>query len=127
MIGSTVIDVEDRILQKLSVGEKEWRRLNNPASTTPQGKLLIRLDLLTEDQAQRQKPEVLNAPPKMEYELRLVIWSTKECRLPEDRHKVSGVSFVARSLFFVACHSLNLSLPRSLCALIDRIRIWTSA
>jgi len=89
LIGSTTIDVEWRLLHNLAVGEREWRRLSIPGMDTAQGKVLLRLDLLTEDQAPRNKAEELSKPQRQEYELRLVVWNTKDVRLPDDKRKNS--------------------------------------
>jgi len=55
----------------------EYRTLWNPSSSNPQGQLSMWVDILTLDEAKLNPPENCAPPPPREYELRVIIWETK--------------------------------------------------
>jgi len=88
LIGSSVIDLENLLFRQLREGmkrEKEWYDLLNESSRVAQGKISLRMEVLTEEQARRQKAEELVAPSAEEFELRMVLWLTKDVRPLLDR------------------------------------------
>ena len=85
LIGTTTIDVEWRLLHGMEKGEMEWRLLKQKDSNISHGKILVRLDILSADDARRTKPDDLRAPQPAEYELRMVIWNTRRVRFPEEK------------------------------------------
>eukprot|EP01006_Ploeotia_vitrea_P045078 TRINITY_DN66894_c5_g6_i1.p1 TRINITY_DN66894_c5_g6~~TRINITY_DN66894_c5_g6_i1.p1 ORF type:complete len:1357 (-),score=756.79 TRINITY_DN66894_c5_g6_i1:54-4124(-) len=91
MIGSTTIDVEWRLLRRLNRGDMEYRMLTRPESSISHGKVLMRLELLTMEEARRIKAEDLRPPEEKEYELRMVLWRTEGVRMPEEKDKNDSV------------------------------------
>lgn len=88
-IGTALIDLETRLLQQQLdplnfVPTTEYHDLHNESSTVSQGKVALKLEILTEEEARRIKPEDVTPPTSAEYELRLVIWSTRDVRHPDE-------------------------------------------
>ena len=74
LIGSTEVDLEDRVFsdewQSLTDNWKvpvERRNLYTPLSQNPQGQLSMWIDIMTPEEAARQKPIDISPPPKQEY------------------------------------------------------------
>lgn len=82
LIGRTVIDLETRLFCKewneMKPKPVEWRALWNPGSSFPQGKIELWLEIMTPEEARLNPPKPI-APPTVEnWELRCVVWNTKE-------------------------------------------------
>lgn len=94
MIGSVLIDLEDRAIQQSEAQREgreasfhpttEYHDLKNASSRTSQGKLSMKIEMLTEEEARKTKPDDLSPPTLQEYELRMVIWSTRDVRFPSE-------------------------------------------
>lgn len=87
LIGTAVIDLETRLLQQQELGfvpTTEYHDLKNESSSSSQGKVAMKLEMLTEEEARRIKPEDVSPPQSGEFELRLVIWSTRDVRHPDE-------------------------------------------
>lgn len=93
LIGSTSIDLEDRLfsrhyMRNLSgTPPVEWRSLYSPISKHEQGKLELWVDILkTQDEFGRTielpPPYDIAPPPEQKWELRLIIWKGRN--LPSD-------------------------------------------
>lgn len=96
LIGRTVIDLEDRWFdnrwQKLGMENRtesmdgyrwqtkplEKRPLYNPSSMQPQGYLECWVDILNPAEANAFPPEDVSLPPRVPFEIRIVIWKTKD-------------------------------------------------
>lgn len=101
LIGTCEIDLEERLLQGAAMNSakgqavmftyqsqnRENLPLMNPGSAVPQGVVTFMLDILPEEMARKHKVEELHAPKSGEYELRMVIWNTKEIKFPEDMNR----------------------------------------
>lgn len=91
LIGTYSLDVEGRILNDQRTGQKEWLQLMSPLSSTSQGKIQVKLDILTEDQARQQRADDMDAPRPEEYELRMVIWNTRDVSFPDPKKQDDDV------------------------------------
>eukprot|EP00469_Lotharella_globosa_P005541 CAMPEP_0167793706 /NCGR_PEP_ID=MMETSP0111_2-20121227/13347_1 /TAXON_ID=91324 /ORGANISM="Lotharella globosa, Strain CCCM811" /LENGTH=1364 /DNA_ID=CAMNT_0007686929 /DNA_START=58 /DNA_END=4149 /DNA_ORIENTATION=+ len=91
LIGSTTVDIEDRLLHNKKTGDKEYRRLLNPDYSTSQGLILVRIDILTAEEARTTKPEELAPPQFWDYQLRLVLWSTQGIKFPQLENRAMDV------------------------------------
>jgi len=87
LIGSTVIDIEDRwftkdwrIIKKKPI---EWRTLHNPTSSAGQGKLELWVDIMDTNQAKTEPLINISPPPLENWELRLIIWECKEVSIKD--------------------------------------------
>eukprot|EP01113_Clastostelium_recurvatum_P029777 TRINITY_DN359_c0_g1_i2.p1 TRINITY_DN359_c0_g1~~TRINITY_DN359_c0_g1_i2.p1 ORF type:complete len:700 (+),score=238.67 TRINITY_DN359_c0_g1_i2:262-2100(+) len=82
LIGETTIDLENRIFSqdwtKLSQKPIEYRDLYHPSSVHSQGQVSMWLDILTPEQAASTPPVPIGPPVQKQYELRVVIWNTKD-------------------------------------------------
>ncbi|CAK4072437.1 unnamed protein product [Aphanomyces euteiches] len=92
LIGSTTVDLEDRFFDKnwQALGEEfktserwgpkpvEQRTLHVPTSRAPMGQLKLWIDILTPKDAAAYPPVDIALPPPITFELRVVIWKTKE-------------------------------------------------
>ncbi|CAK4632712.1 unnamed protein product [Aphanomyces euteiches] len=92
LIGSTTIDLEDRFFDKnwQAIGEEyhtserwgpkpvEQRPLHIKTSKAQMGQLKMWIDILSPKDAAVYPPVDIALPPPQEYELRVVIWKTKE-------------------------------------------------
>ncbi|KAH7819075.1 putative myoferlin-like protein [Monocercomonoides exilis] len=82
LMGRTTIDLETRLLSEewRSWKEKpiEWRTLWSPASSFPQGKIEMWLEIMTPEEARLNPPKPIQAPSIEGWELRVVIWNTKD-------------------------------------------------
>jgi hypothetical protein len=104
LIGSVVIDLETRLLQQHELDElarlegrdsgfvstTEYHDLKNETAATSQGKLSMRLEMLTEEEARNTKPDNVIPTPPEEYELRMVLWTSRGVRFPQAEDAVSG-------------------------------------
>jgi len=82
LIGATKIDLENRFFSDewhaLPLKPMEFRSLWNPSSSNPQGQLKLWIDIMTPLEAQQHPPEPIAPPVPIDYELRVIIYSTKE-------------------------------------------------
>mmetsp|Transcript_24644 Transcript_24644/g.34257 ORF Transcript_24644/g.34257 Transcript_24644/m.34257 type:complete len:1388 (+) Transcript_24644:81-4244(+) len=83
MVGSTTVDIEQRVINKMARGEKEYRRLLNSTMSTSQGLILVKIDVLTAEQARQIKADTLSPPQFLDYQLRLILWSTYAVKFPQ--------------------------------------------
>lgn len=95
LIGSTTVDLEDRWFEPSwqALGKEhesgtryrpkpvETRTLWCPKSSAPQGSLRMWVDILTPQQAQRYPPVKISPPPPAEYEVRCIVWGTRDVKL----------------------------------------------
>eukprot|EP00475_Leptophrys_vorax_P034621 TRINITY_DN5614_c0_g1_i4.p1 TRINITY_DN5614_c0_g1~~TRINITY_DN5614_c0_g1_i4.p1 ORF type:complete len:991 (+),score=303.70 TRINITY_DN5614_c0_g1_i4:225-2975(+) len=88
LIGSTVIDVEDRWFtpawRALKKKPVESRTLRNPTSTLSQGKLTLWVDIMTPQDAKKNKLINIKPPAPVEYELRVIIWKTEDVTIKDE-------------------------------------------
>lgn len=81
LIGGTKIDLESRIAcgewKNLKQKPIEQRTLWNPISINPQGVLKLWVDILTPEEAIKTPKESLSPPLPRDYELRVIIWETR--------------------------------------------------
>ncbi len=80
LIGSATIDLEDRLLKRQHIGTKEYLPLRSPDSSIDRGILWLRVDILEEKQARKQKAEEIRSAVPIDYQLRMIIWKTKGIR-----------------------------------------------
>jgi hypothetical protein len=82
LIGNTKIDLENRFFNKewkdMKFKPIEYRTLWTPSSSNPQGQLKLWVDIMTPDEAKKNPPEPISPPAPINYELRVIIWDTKE-------------------------------------------------
>jgi len=82
LIGATKIDLETRFYNKewtdLKFKPIEYRTLWSPSSSNPQGQLKMWVDIMTPEEAKSNPPENIAPPSPITYELRVIIWETKE-------------------------------------------------
>jgi len=82
LIGETKIDLENRFYNKEWKSMKfhpiEYRTLWTPSSTNPQGQWKMWVDVLTVDEASKIPIEDIQPPIPLPYELRVIVWETKE-------------------------------------------------
>eukprot|EP00455_Lapot_gusevi_P005654 TRINITY_DN1241_c0_g1_i9.p2 TRINITY_DN1241_c0_g1~~TRINITY_DN1241_c0_g1_i9.p2 ORF type:complete len:435 (-),score=156.41 TRINITY_DN1241_c0_g1_i9:61-1365(-) len=88
LIGSTVIDLEDRWFskswRKLKHKPIERRTLHAPSSSAPQGKLSMFIDILTADEAKRNPLIHIKPPAPEPYELRVIVWGCREVTIKDE-------------------------------------------
>ena len=94
LIGKTTIDLEDRWFNQkwselgmplqtrrlLAPKPVEQRKLWTPLSSVPQGKLSMWLDILPAADAKQYPPLEIAPPPKEEWEIRVIVWKTKQMK-----------------------------------------------
>lgn len=56
----------------------------NPTSSNPQGQLRLWVDILTPEEARANPPEHIGPPTPIEYEMRVIIWDTKNVKVQDD-------------------------------------------
>jgi hypothetical protein len=96
LIGSTVIDLEDRFFEKCwqDLGEEnlcdvppnvrwktkpvETRTLTVPGSNLPRGTLQVWVDIMSPNIAVQYAPDDVSLPPTQLFEMRIVIWKAKD-------------------------------------------------
>jgi len=87
LIGKTEIDIEDRWFskdwKKLALKPLERRTLRSKTSTQSQGKLELWCELLTPEQAKRLPMEIIKPPPPTPWELRVIVWGTREVTIKD--------------------------------------------
>ncbi len=91
LIGGGQLDIERRVLLGNTRGSHQWLNLTHPRVATSRGKLLVRMDVLTEKESRLIKPEELSGPQYTDYEFRLVLWQTVGIRFPEEKDRGSDV------------------------------------
>jgi len=84
-VGECTVNTELRALKGFTKGHQEWYTLFHPEYATSRGKILLRTDVLTEDEARIFKAEELSGPQYTDYEFRLVLWQTVGVRFPEEK------------------------------------------
>lgn len=62
-----------------------FRTLWTPASSNPQGQLKLWIDIMTPEEAKTHPPEQIAPPLVINYELRVIIWSTRNVVF-KDKH-----------------------------------------
>ncbi|KAL3916065.1 MAG: hypothetical protein SGPRY_006977 [Prymnesium sp.] len=84
LIGSTEIDLEDRVFSKMW-SEKmkmkppvEQRPLFSPLSSLPQGTLELWVDILSKEEAVSSPPIDISPPPDQNWELRIICWKARD-------------------------------------------------
>ena len=81
LIGSTVIDLEDRVFSSYwanclaEAPPVEWRSLYSPLSKHEQGKLSLWVDVLRAERAKAVPPFNIALAPPVQWQLRVVVWS----------------------------------------------------
>lgn len=89
LIGHTKIDLEARFFndqwKKYPLKPMEYRTLWTPASSNPQGQLKLWIDIMTPEEAKTHPPEQIAPPLVINYELRVIIWSTQNVVF-KDKH-----------------------------------------
>ena len=97
-IGGTKIDLEDRWFEpawqalgkdyetftRLRPKPVETRTLWCPKSTAPQGSVRLWIDILTPALASRYPPVKIAPPPPQEYEIRCIVWGTRNVKGEEN-------------------------------------------
>jgi len=82
IIGMTKIDLEARYFsdewRAMKLKPCEFRTLWNPSSSSPQGQLKLWVDILTPEEAERTPVEDISPPSPLDYELRVIVWETKD-------------------------------------------------
>jgi hypothetical protein len=88
LIGSTVIDIEDRWFtpewRALKKKPVESRTLRNPTSALSQGKITLWMDILTPQDAKIHKIVNIKPPAPLEYELRVIVWKTEDVTIKDE-------------------------------------------
>jgi hypothetical protein len=135
LIGSVWIDLETRLLQQVEahrqaaldarvsgfVPTTEYHDLKNDTARTSQDKRSMKLEMLADAEARRTKPDDV-APPSQEYELRMVIWNTRDVRFPVDKDSVSGGEKAMTQVVYVCVRAARVSAcSYSLCSLLRRV------
>mmetsp|Transcript_22475 Transcript_22475/g.33520 ORF Transcript_22475/g.33520 Transcript_22475/m.33520 type:complete len:1427 (+) Transcript_22475:66-4346(+) len=90
-VGEARINIEKQIIKGVVKGTQQWRRLHHPKFATARGKINVRVDVLTEEQARIEKTDELTGPQSAEYEFRLVLWQTVGVKFPEEKDRSSDV------------------------------------
>ncbi|KAK2963825.1 putative Dysferlin protein [Blattamonas nauphoetae] len=91
MIGKTVIDLESRLMcpswREMKTKPIEYRTLWSPESSFPQGKLEMWVEILTAEEARLKPPKLIQAPSIEDWELRVIIWNTKDVPFKDIKRK----------------------------------------
>jgi hypothetical protein len=101
LIGSTTLDLEDRVFSDYwsrSLSDRppiEWRSLHSPLSKREQGRLSMFVDIIREEQIKQHPPFDISLPPEQKWELRVIVWKGK--RLPLD------VDYSGLADWYVSC------------------------
>jgi hypothetical protein len=97
LIGVTKIDLEDRFFNK------EWktkypfkkpieeRTLFVPKISAPQGVLQCWLEILESKEAASNPRIDISPPPKMEFELRVIVWGARDCVFKDPETKCNDL------------------------------------
>ena len=90
-IGGTLIDLEERLfspawqqMQQTKTLPKETRTLTNPGTATPQGSIVLRIEILEHKLAIAQPMIELTPPVKEQFELRLVVWEARDVAITDE-------------------------------------------
>ncbi|KAH7825291.1 putative myoferlin-like protein [Monocercomonoides exilis] len=82
LMGRTVIDLETRLMcdhwRAMAPKPIEWRALWSPASSFPQGKIEMWLEIMTPEEARLNPPKEISPPKQENWELRVVVWNAKD-------------------------------------------------
>jgi len=78
----------------------ERRTLRTKTSSHPQGKLEMWIEILTPEQAKKQPMEIIKPPPPTPFELRVIVWGTREITIKD--------TFTNQNDLFVTC---AISIP----------------
>jgi hypothetical protein len=94
LIGSTTIDLENRVFNPEWVGMTlkpiERRTLRLPASPLSQGKVEMWVDILTNAEAKKLPMIDIKPPPPQKFELRVVVWEVKKIPITATPQGKSG-------------------------------------
>jgi hypothetical protein len=98
LVGVSKIDVAQRFFSPSwrALGPRkpvELRPLWHPTSSIPQGHLEMWVDIFTEEEARMSPPIIIGPPPALNFELRVVVWDTKDVAFRDE--KMSDVYIVA--------------------------------
>ncbi len=91
LIGTISLDVEELVMTNAMHGKNRFYVLQNTTSAMAQGKVRMRVDLFTEEDARRIRAEDLVSQDPVSYELRMVLWSSKDVRMPEEKDRDKDV------------------------------------
>ena len=97
LIGVTKIDLEDRYFNKdwrtkyPSKKPIEERTLFVPKSAAPQGVLQCWLEILDPKEAAGSPKYDIRPPPRMEFELRVIVWGTRDCIFKDEATKCNDL------------------------------------
>lgn len=99
LVGETTIDLETRWFsdewKRMDPKPIERRQLKHPSSKHPQGHLDMFLEVLTPEEARKRPQEDLRpAKAKQLWELRVVVWNTKDVK-PRDNYTKESDIFVS--------------------------------
>jgi len=90
-IGGTLIDLEDRLfspewqqMQQATTLPKETRTLSNPGTATPQGSIVLRVEILEHKFAIAHPMLELTPPVKEQFELRLIVWEARDVAITDE-------------------------------------------
>ena len=85
LIGYTSLDLEDRYFnndwQQIKFKPIETRLLHNPHYSSPQGNILLWVDIFNKKNTINISPWQISPEPKDKVELRLIIWETEEMQM----------------------------------------------
>ena len=97
LIGITKLDLEDRFYNKdwlEKYPEKkpiEERTLTVPKSSAPQGVLQCWVEILDPKEAGSNPKYDISPPPREEFELRVIVWGTRDCIFKDEATKCNDL------------------------------------
>ena len=98
LIGTTKIDLEARYYsdqwKQFKQKPFEYRTLWNPSSSNPQGQIRLYIDILTQEEAARIPQDNIMPPVPQNYEMRVIVWETKNVVLKNSGGKSSDIIVV---------------------------------
>ena len=86
-IGSAIVDLENRWFSKQwhAMPKKpiETLILMDPTSAVPQGSITLWIDMMTVKEAKKDIIYDITPPPKIEFEVRVIIWGTQDVAIKD--------------------------------------------